>query len=177
MCLFYTIIWINYIYISPPSEASLPLLPYSSPQVHHRAPNGAPCANSNFPPAIYFAHGSLHVSAQVSRFTPPSPCLLVPTCLFSRSASHSTIAIKGMTGSEIGMFYTRIIDVLSTYLSPTYKGYYIYKSNLDQRMLTGITKWFISELQCWHLSLCSSVWIILCDRLWLCRSALRSKPR
>ena len=67
-------------YVAPPSAASLP--PHPIPLGPHRAPAWAPCVTQRLP-AIYFTRDSVHLSALLSQFIPPSPSLAVSTSLFS----------------------------------------------------------------------------------------------
>ena len=54
------------IHIAPPSWASLPPLPHSTPPGHHRALSWAPCVVRQLPLALYFMHGSVYLWVPLS---------------------------------------------------------------------------------------------------------------
>ena len=60
------------IHISPSSWASLPpLLPHPTSLSHHRIQSWLPVLCSSFLLAIYFTHGSVHMSMLLSHHVPP----------------------------------------------------------------------------------------------------------
>ena len=71
-------------YMPPPLETPLHL---PSHPTSHRALLDLPALYSNFPLAVYFIHGNVYVSTLLSQFVSPSSSLIVPSHLFSTSAS------------------------------------------------------------------------------------------
>ena len=72
------------IHISPLSPASLPSAhPVPRGSGHHRAPDWAPCAISNFPPVTCVTRGSVHMLILLSPFVLASPFEILELVLSS----------------------------------------------------------------------------------------------
>ena len=102
-----TVKWISYMYtyILSLSDVSPTPTPHPTHLSHHRAPHRALCVYSSFPQAIYFTHGSVHMSVLLSQFIPLSP----PVCTWPLYVCVSIPALQ--IGSSVPFFQIPYICV------------------------------------------------------------------